>query len=152
MSHSTPRSRNSFSLDSTTFVHASEPDELPRKPWYHYLPLLGTVSLILAPQPSLLIVLAPFTFIVHLSAIYTLTFMIFTSLIICVARDPGWRASGADRGALCDFDFSAPGKWCRKCWAPKPERTHHCTHCGRCVLKMGASIRTLILGAQLNYF
>jgi palmitoyltransferase len=35
-----------------------------------------------------------------------------------------------------DIDFSEPGKWCRKCWAPKPERTHHCSACGRCVLKM----------------
>ena len=36
-----------------------------------------------------------------------------------------------------DDDFNAPHKWCRKCWAPKPERTHHCSACGRCVLKMG---------------
>ncbi|EJC98527.1 zf-DHHC-domain-containing protein [Fomitiporia mediterranea MF3/22] len=35
-----------------------------------------------------------------------------------------------------DDDFNAPHKWCRKCWAPKPERTHHCSACGRCVLKM----------------
>jgi len=28
------------------------------------------------------------------------------------------------------------GRWCRKCWAPKPERAHHCSTCGRCVLKM----------------
>lgn len=27
-------------------------------------------------------------------------------------------------------------RWCQKCWAPKPERTHHCSECGRCVLKM----------------
>lgn len=23
-----------------------------------------------------------------------------------------------------DLDMHTPGKWCRKCWAPKPERTH----------------------------
>lgn len=28
-------------------------------------------------------------------------------------------------------------RWCRKCWAPKPERAHHCSDCDRCVLKMG---------------
>jgi palmitoyltransferase len=28
-------------------------------------------------------------------------------------------------------------RWCRKCWAPKPERAHHCSECNRCVLKMG---------------
>ncbi|KAG8984417.1 palmitoyltransferase for Vac8p [Tulasnella sp. 427] len=27
-------------------------------------------------------------------------------------------------------------RWCQKCWSPKPERTHHCGECGRCVLKM----------------
>ncbi|KAJ8496142.1 hypothetical protein ONZ45_g12559 [Pleurotus djamor] len=35
-----------------------------------------------------------------------------------------------------DDDFNGPAKWCRICWAPKPERTHHCSQCGRCVLKM----------------
>jgi len=35
-----------------------------------------------------------------------------------------------------DEDISSPGKFCRKCWAPKPERAHHCGSCGRCVLKM----------------
>ena len=39
-----------------------------------------------------------------------------------------------------DDDFNAPHKWCKKCWAPKPERTHHCSVCGRCVLKMGMAL------------
>lgn len=34
-------------------------------------------------------------------------------------------------------DYTKPGRWCRVCWRPKPERTHHCSQCGRCVLKMG---------------
>jgi palmitoyltransferase len=38
-----------------------------------------------------------------------------------------------------DDDFSAPGKFCHKCWASRPERAHHCSICGRCVLKMGLS-------------
>ncbi|KAG8826866.1 palmitoyltransferase for Vac8p [Serendipita sp. 401] len=33
-------------------------------------------------------------------------------------------------------DFNSSRKWCRTCWAPKPERTHHCSTCGRCVLRM----------------
>jgi palmitoyltransferase len=27
-------------------------------------------------------------------------------------------------------------RWCKKCKAPKPERTHHCHVCRRCVMKM----------------
>jgi palmitoyltransferase len=39
-----------------------------------------------------------------------------------------------------DDDLSAPGRFCRKCWAPKPERAHHCSICSRCVLKMGSFV------------
>ncbi|KDR82861.1 hypothetical protein GALMADRAFT_57084 [Galerina marginata CBS 339.88] len=132
-----------------------------KKPWYYYLPLCGTVSLILAPHPSLLYVLVdfhlqtlhkPLLFITHLLVTYTLTFMAFSSLIVCLARDPGpanappsrIEASGGEeeeemsmREALMpDNDFSSPDRWCRKCWAPRAERTHHCSICNRCVLKM----------------
>ena len=29
-------------------------------------------------------------------------------------------------------------RWCRKCNAVKPDRCHHCSTCGTCVLMMGA--------------
>ncbi|KAF9562589.1 zf-DHHC-domain-containing protein [Agrocybe pediades] len=131
------------------------------KRWYDYLPLCGTVILLLAPHPSLLYVLVdfhlqtlhqPFTFLVHLMVTYTLSFLAFSSLIVCLAWHPGpanapSRAeSGGDGGdeeemslrdaLMPDEDFSSPGKWCRKCWAPKAERTHHCAICNMCVLKM----------------
>jgi palmitoyltransferase len=136
----------------------NNPDTV-RKPWYHYLPLcgkpyqqkccpdfftmrsdLGTMFLILAPHPSLLYVLVDFhlltlrqriIFITHLLVTYTLTFMALSSLIVCLARDPGpanappSRLEGADgegeeirlREALMpDNDFTSPGRWCRKCW------------------------------------
>lgn len=73
--------------------------------------------------------------------------MAFSSLIVCVTRDPGIvspQASsptereeiGVREALMPSDDFSMPGRWCRKCWAPKPERAHHCSTCGRCVLKM----------------
>ena len=97
---------------------------------------LGTIFLALAPHPSLLYVLIdfhlntlhkPFLFATHLAATYTLTFMILSSLIICVTRDPGFVGWGAEETedrevdateALmsADDDLSAPGRWCRKCW------------------------------------
>ena len=30
-------------------------------------------------------------------------------------------------------------RWCRKCQAVKPDRCHHCSSCGTCVLMMGTS-------------
>lgn len=119
----------------------------------------------IAPHPSWLLVLVNHylrtlhsgsSFLVHLLVSYSLTFLAFCSLIVCVVRDPGpvtlpkgvlegeSEAGRDDLGlrealmATPDFDDElTPLKWCRKCWGPKPERTHHCNLCGRCVLKMG---------------
>ncbi|TRM70305.1 DHHC palmitoyltransferase-domain-containing protein [Schizophyllum amplum] len=137
----------------------------PVRRWYHYVPISMTVALMLAPHPSLLHILVryhlqtrgqPLAFGVHLLATYTLTFMAFSSLIICVSRDPGpvslqdANTTSPQRGradeddtdeielteSLISVDYNAPGRWCNKCWSPKPERTHHCSECNRCVLKM----------------
>ncbi|GLB38623.1 putative DHHC palmitoyltransferase family protein [Lyophyllum shimeji] len=147
-----PSSRNPNSSPAPKLYDSH--DDPPQKPWHHYLPLCGTVLLILAPHPSLLYVLVtyhlqtlqtPFRFATHLLATYTLTFGAFSSLIVCVARDPGPVTEtpqsegdevGLTEALMPDIDFDNPGGWCRKCWAPKPERTHHCSTCGRCVLKM----------------
>lgn len=152
--------RNSTYSESTLV----DDDEKPKQPWHHRLPLIGTVGFILAPQPSILWMLVdhhwrvlkkPHLLFIHITVIYTLTFLILSSLIICVARDPGpvtpegkqaedygTEAEDDNIGlteALMDAesdDIFKPGRWCRKCWAAKPERAHHCSICGRCVLKM----------------
>ncbi|TBU63478.1 zf-DHHC-domain-containing protein [Dichomitus squalens] len=136
-------------------------DHLKHKRWYHYLPLLLAIVLILAPHPSLIIVFVKYYYLVHGLvlrpllhglAIYTLTFMAFSSLIVVLARDPGpvtdkSQGENADEGEAESFmeallappedgEVHEPGKWCKKCNAPKPERAHHCGTCGRCVLKM----------------
>lgn len=90
---------------------------------------------------------------------YTLLFLALSSLIAVVARDPGPVVADEtqDTTACEREDMSLmqallapdedgpqlPGKWCRKCNAPKPERAHHCSSCGRCVLKMGMSGRVV---------
>lgn len=98
-------------------------------------PSIGAVILLLVPHPSWLYVLVdfhlqtmhqPFIFAIHLLVSYTLTFMIFSSLTICVARDPGSvhrtisQLEGPNEEEMeltealtPDEDF---GKWCRKCW------------------------------------
>ncbi|KZT27453.1 zf-DHHC-domain-containing protein [Neolentinus lepideus HHB14362 ss-1] len=139
---------------------SDDEDERPVKRFYHYIPLCLAVSFILSPHPSVLIVLvnhhlktlnSPLRFIIHLSCIYLLTFLAFSSLIVCIARDPG-PATLEDQGSGQndeDADISltealmggqdqslGPGRWCRKCQSSRPERAHHCSQCGRCVLKM----------------
>ncbi|KAJ6585391.1 DHHC palmitoyltransferase-domain-containing protein [Mycena capillaripes] len=146
------------SVEFSPKVGPSRDPEAPVKRWYHYLPLCAAILLILAPQPSWLYILVDYhlqtihrrdLFITHILVTYTLTFMIYSSLIVCIARDPGPvmldepRSAGEDAQVTESLmspsphdDYSAPGRWCRKCWGPKPERTHHCSTCGRCVLKM----------------
>ena len=93
--------------------------------------------MLLAPHPSWLYVLVDFhlrtmhqrfIFIVHLLVTYTLTFMILSSLLVCVVRDPGPVHSsispldgteedmGLREALMPDRDFESPEKWCRKCW------------------------------------
>ena len=47
-------------------------------------------------------------------------------------------------------DYTHPGRWCRICWRPKPERAHHCSQCGRCVLKMGAYPLSVLLSTRTH--
>lgn len=119
------------------------------------------VLMLLAPHPSWLIILIHHQlltlrsygwFATHLLISYTLMFLACTSLIVCLSRDPGPVSSPENAQddneetsltealmAPAADDFNGPGKWCRKCWAAKPERTHHCSVCRRCVLKMGTT-------------
>jgi len=115
--------------------------------------------MLFAPHPSWLIILIHHHiltlksygwFITHLLISYTLMLLACTSLIVCLSRDPGPVSSPEDAQddneetslaealmAPAADDFNSPEKWCKKCWATKPERTHHCSICRRCVLKMG---------------
>ncbi|PPR00455.1 hypothetical protein CVT24_004516 [Panaeolus cyanescens] len=136
----------------------SDDSDALKKRWYHYLPLCCTVFFILAPHPSWLYVLVdfhlqtlnrPVLFITHLSVSYLLTFLAFSSLIVLVARDPGPVSvppsryettpndDGEEMGLMDalndDDDFSAPGKWCRKCWLTILV-DHHCPWLGaKCI-------------------
>ncbi|KIY43777.1 zf-DHHC-domain-containing protein [Fistulina hepatica ATCC 64428] len=135
--------------------------ELSSRRWTDCIQLGVTVTLIIAPHPSWHYVLIRYylslrgnswLFAFHLCATYALTIMSLSSLAICATRDPGPVTPTSQRGRIVDeeedveeielseqllsTDLNLPGKWCNKCWAPKPDRTHHCSMCGRCVLKM----------------
>ncbi|KAL1898510.1 Palmitoyltransferase [Sporothrix stenoceras] len=46
-------------------------------------------------------------------------------------------SSGSSSHSPTAGDGTATGvRWCRKCDAPKPARSHHCRHCRRCIPKM----------------
>ncbi|OAX44337.1 zf-DHHC-domain-containing protein [Rhizopogon vinicolor AM-OR11-026] len=142
---------------NTTTVKQDDFDSEERKSWINYVPLCFLVFFMVAPHPSLLIILinyhlrtlhAPITFIIHLLITYTLTFLAFSSLIVCLARDPGPTCvddsdedSDGQHVGLTEALMSMEGdndftRFCRKCWVPKPDRAHHCSICNRCVLKM----------------
>lgn len=43
---------------------------------------------------------------------------------------------GRDRMPLFGKSTTGGLRWCRRCEAPKPDRCHHCSQCGVCVLKV----------------
>ncbi|CCA76551.1 related to zinc finger DHHC domain containing protein 2 [Serendipita indica DSM 11827] len=131
----------------------------PKKPWTAYILPGFAIFLLLLPQPSWFIVISSQYVdatpgFIHISVTTLLTLLCINSLAICCFRDPGRpqpedmdgptpeRDGQDENDALMDEDkedpndFNSSRKWCRTCWAPKPDRTHHCSTCGRCVLRM----------------
>ncbi|CAE6512861.1 unnamed protein product [Rhizoctonia solani] len=53
-----------------------------------------------------------------------------------VLAGPPVDAESSEDDSDIEVDDQGEKRWCRKCWAPKPERAHHCSYCKRCVLKM----------------
>ncbi|EXJ78743.1 hypothetical protein A1O1_09145 [Capronia coronata CBS 617.96] len=51
---------------------------------------------------------------------------------------PTTEPSATDLSDVQPITVSSTGapRYCKKCHTPKPDRTHHCSTCGRCVLKM----------------
>ena len=146
--------------------NGDEDNMTPRKPWTAYLGPLFLVFLLMVPQPSWIILISSqyvtsFAGFAHITVTTILTILAINSLGICTLRDPGRPSindldpSGPpggptltvdhfddeDEALLSDGDddpndFNSARKWCRTCWAPKPDRAHHCSTCGRCVLRM----------------
>ncbi|CAM1510134.1 Fc.00g004690.m01.CDS01 [Cosmosporella sp. VM-42] len=59
----------------------------------------------------------------------TLLLILWFTYFRAITVDPG-------RYVFADQVLEAEGRWCNKCAAPKPPRSHHCRHCGRCIPKM----------------
>ena len=75
---------------------------------------------------------------------HALILMVLWSYFACVLTEPGrvpdgWTPPPEDEEEATQAHKSNSEKlrrFCRKCTAWKPERCHHCSVCGRCVLKM----------------
>ena len=55
----------------------------------------------------------------------------------CILTRPGW--PGHHLTEADEEEVGAPARFkrfCKKCECPKPARTHHCSVCRRCVMKM----------------
>lgn len=59
----------------------------------------------------------------------TLLAALWWTYYMAIVTDPG-------RYVFDDQVIEVSGRWCSKCDAPKPSRSHHCRHCSRCVPKM----------------
>ena len=55
--------------------------------------------------------------------------------VMSVRTDPG-SPTQRDVQVMCAEAGAAVRRWCDKCRCPKPDLTHHCSVCKRCVLRM----------------
>lgn len=148
---------------SYTSPRTMEHENVPSKPWTAFILPAFAVFLLLLPQPSWFILVSShydsgIIQLIHIGITTLLTLGAFSSLAICCFADPGRptaddldaaeeayiarkKSRDEERDALMEDEededpnsFNSSHRWCRTCWAPKPDRTHHCSTCGRCVL------------------
>mmetsp|Transcript_6447 Transcript_6447/g.23958 ORF Transcript_6447/g.23958 Transcript_6447/m.23958 type:complete len:308 (-) Transcript_6447:1067-1990(-) len=75
---------------------------------------------------------------------HILLVMLLWSYFTCVLSDPGSvppnyqprQENAAAESGTGEALVTQRPRWCRKCNQWKPERAHHCSVCGKCVLKM----------------
>jgi len=104
-------------------------------------------SLILFVTYEYLTVLVPRFMIPELGMVLTAIIICFGLFLLanilfnywaCVLTRPGFPGDHLD--ALDELEIGQtrrPGfRWCKKCRCDKPPRTHHCSVCNRCVMKM----------------
>eukprot|EP00292_Cryptomonas_paramecium_P011606 CAMPEP_0113707556 /NCGR_PEP_ID=MMETSP0038_2-20120614/28468_1 /TAXON_ID=2898 /ORGANISM="Cryptomonas paramecium" /LENGTH=309 /DNA_ID=CAMNT_0000633117 /DNA_START=25 /DNA_END=951 /DNA_ORIENTATION=+ /assembly_acc=CAM_ASM_000170 len=81
--------------------------------------------------------------LVHIMIANFLIFNVFFNYFMTLFTRPG--NPPEDYGMTCDVEngrgeetkyWDGFGRFCKKCRKPKPPRTHHCSVCGKCVLKM----------------
>ncbi|THV53571.1 hypothetical protein BGAL_0047g00230 [Botrytis galanthina] len=76
--------------------------------------------------------------IIYLLLNWSYTAAVFTSPGTTTAANHGYSALPTHNPVATNFTVKSNGelRYCKKCQARKPDRTHHCSTCGICVLKM----------------
>jgi hypothetical protein len=69
------------------------------------------------------------------AAVAFVFFNIGFNYVMSVRTDPG-SPTQRDVQVMCAEAGAAVRRWCDKCRCPKPDLTHHCSVCKRCVLRM----------------
>ena len=103
--------------------------------------LLG-FGLVFTVAYSLLWVVLPLTRDLHtwqglgtFAAVAFVFFNIGFNYVMSVRTDPG-SPTQRDVQVMCAEAGAAVRRWCDRCRCPKPDLTHHCSVCKRCVLRM----------------
>ena len=79
--------------------------------------------------------------VTHTALFTGVTGLALSMYFCCVFTDPGKVPSGwlpdSEGGAFVEVKKKGgEARFCNKCTAHKPPRTHHCRHCDRCILRM----------------
>jgi palmitoyltransferase len=76
---------------------------------------------------------------VEIGLFHVLVFLLCASLIQCLLSKGSFlncEIKTDPKKQAVELKFNGERRFCRKCKASKPDRTHHCSSCNRCVLKM----------------
>jgi len=85
-----------------------------------------------------------YTWPIHFFLFNLLTFLATSSHLACMLSNPGALPIRNSNGSVCSMEYEVIGHGksqnivptCKKCNSAKPPRAHHCSTCGRCIMKM----------------
>lgn len=115
----------------------------PAPPW---TPLHASMVVAVVAFVTIMTTLWMITVGMHMSQLLALALLPLPTLVLlnqwrCIAIGPGYAAGSVNSVEIADqggqeTSLTLNSKRCHHCCCAKPPGTHHCSACGRCVLKM----------------